>query len=161
MIGALRISPRKTTASDPLKSITKGGRQSCLGFDVISFWKSLESGARSNQAMINGTNAASIRGKKARSASLWVTKPTTVTMSMARTSPIYKIHFGFNIDQRTKNTKRMPNPNTKTATIAAISTALRLLSSSVSSNGFPLIADLYGMLLDGFSRRMEYSIWST
>src|SRR5687768_12505604 len=62
--GIWRMNPRKTAASGAAKIIARAGRQSCWRLEIVSCWNSPNQGARRNQEMTSGTNAAPMRGRK-------------------------------------------------------------------------------------------------
>jgi len=145
MIGALRMSPRRTTANGPAKSMTKTGRQSCLGFEIISARKSPRDGASRNQPIVSGMKAASMREKKDSSPSPCEKNPTTMMIATARKSPIYKNHL-FIVKSYCPNIKKKtPIPHTAIDIVIAItSMILRLLLSSYAK-GSALIAGSYAV----------------
>src|ERR1700690_3263207 len=64
MIGVLRISPRRTTASGPAKSIVSAGRQSPLELEIISMLNNPNHGASRNHPTSSGMKVVNMRGKK-------------------------------------------------------------------------------------------------
>lgn len=100
MIGALRISPRRTTVSGPAKSMASptlapsvasrhlpqipsgfGGGRAGAGL------KSPNLGAIRNHETQSGMNVVNMRGKKEIPVSPWVAKPISVTMNKVNVSP--------------------------------------------------------------------------
>ena len=93
MIGAFRMSPRRTAARGATKIAVKAGRQSWRALWMISSWNKPNHGASRNHPATSGKNTAAIRGRKDKPASPCVEKPMIVTRPIARISPQIRIRL--------------------------------------------------------------------
>ncbi len=82
-----------TAARGAAKNMANRGRQSCLGFRVISGWKSPRNGERINQVIASGKNNTAMRGRKDVPVSPCVANPMIVTTAIANMSPATKRRF--------------------------------------------------------------------
>jgi len=120
MIGALRINSRRTAASGAAKSIANAGRQSCLGLDMISVWKSPSHGESRNHAMVRGKNNSLMRVIKDVFSSPCVAKPMRIMRRVTKISPrmrIFRLLIIF-FTQRTQRPQRLkPFPSYPSAPV--------------------------------------------
>lgn len=133
------MTARMRAASGAAKSMTNAGRHRCLGFEMISVWKSPNHGASKNHVMVSGTADTRKRGRISKPGSPWKTKPRYVTTAMARTSQRKRIRFDIVYAPHKRTSAAIAQAPSAAATATSATTRLPFPSSC--ANGSLPIAD--------------------